>query len=69
MSLIGQLFRTNVTVIETKPQPAIQVPHSSVAMPPCTASRCHALTIQGEAIARNAQVPAGYKGPIGKLVI
>lgn len=67
MSLIDQLFRTTVTVITI--QPTIQVTRSPVSMPPCTASRCHPLTGLGEACARNAQVPAGYKGPVGKLVI
>jgi len=68
MSLLDQLFRTDVVVVTT-PKTAIINNQSVVTAPPCTASRCHPLTGQGEAYARNAQVPEGYKGPIGKLVL
>jgi len=68
MNLISQLWRVDVVVITT-PQTAIINNQSVVTTPPCTASRCHPLTGQGEAHARNAQVPAGYKGKIGKTVI
>ena len=68
MNLLTLLFRTDVVVVTT-PQTAIINNQSVVTMPPCTASRCHPLTGQAEAVARNAQIPVGYKGPIGKLVI
>jgi hypothetical protein len=68
MNLLTLLFRTDVVVVTT-PQTAIINNQSVVTMPLCTASRGHPLTGQGEAYARNAQVPEGYKGPVGKLVI